>query len=384
MEGLAQVPAGDWDRLLSAGSSALSHGFLRAWERCELSGLRSRPVLAFEAGSSRPLGACPGYFYDLDVVGVRVPSLVKALGVVRRFRPAFMTVRTYELGSPTPLTNPFLVTSGVAREVVVPQLVERALQEAEAAGAQFVLVQNMASLHGPAAQTLMPLGFAGIPILPTAVVDLPYKSFDEYLSAMRAQYRRRANQTLKRSAELRVEHVRSFGPLAEQLASLWLLIYKRAKEIRREILTPGFFRAAAELDDASVLLLRRPDGTVASFALLLDDRPWLSFLQCGFDADAGRSEGAYFRLLYEIIRLGIEGGFEQVDLGVTTLAPKLDVGGVPVPLYGLVKHRNSLVQSVVRRLANGPLGPEQVEARHVFKEAPPTASDLVARRGLLV
>jgi hypothetical protein len=108
--------------------------------------------------------------------------------------------------------------------------------------------------------------------------------------------------------------------------------------------------------------------------------PWHPSLCCSTTARGF----LYFRLLYEIIRLGIEGGFEQVDLGVTTLAPKLDVGGVPVPLYGLVKHRNSLVQSVVRRLANGPLGPEQVEARHVFKEAPPTASDLVARRGLLV
>ncbi|HET6966414.1 MAG TPA: hypothetical protein VFH58_16695, partial [Acidimicrobiales bacterium] len=105
---------------------------------------------------------------------------------------------------------------------------------------------------------------------------------------------------------------------------------------------------------------------------------------CGFDEEAGRSEGAYFRLLYEIVRVGIEEGFEQVDLGVTTLVPKLDVGGVPVPLFALVKHRNDLIQRFVRVMAEGPLRPEPVEPRRVFKDAPPTGDELVARRGLVV
>lgn len=133
---------------------------------------------------------------------------------------------------------------------------------------------------------------------------------------------------------------------------------------------------------SSVLLLRRPDGSIASFGLLLDDRPWLSFLQCGFEAPAGRDEGAYFRLPYEMVRLAIESSHAQVDLGLTTLAPKLDVGGVPIPMYAWLRHRNPLFQRALPAVAQGPLGPERIEPRRVFREPPPTAADIVRSRGL--
>jgi hypothetical protein len=291
-----------------------------------------------------------------------------------------LIARTYELGSPTPLSNPFLVCEQQLRARLVPELIEAGLREGERGGAEFVLVQNFTSRSGPAADVLHGLGFAGVPTPLTAVVDLPYDSFDDYLAAMRAQYRRRARQTLKRSADLTVEHVREFAEQADELARLWRTVYDRASEVKREIFTAAFFRAVSKVEETSVLLLRRGDGSIASFALLLADDPWLSFLQCGFEAGAGRGEGAYFRLLYEIIRAAIEGGYEQVELGMTTLAPKLDVGAVPVPLFAWLKHRNPVFQRGIRALARGPLRPPALEPRRVFKEPPRAAEELVARR----
>jgi predicted N-acyltransferase len=382
--GLQKIEPGDWDALVAPGSGALSHAYLAAWERSELAGLCSCPVVAGARGSQRPLAACPGYFYKLDLVGTRFPTATGPLAPIRRAWPGFLYTLTYELGSPTPLTNPFLVADENLRPQAVPKLIGAALEEGARRGAQFLLVQNFTSLRGPAAEELRRLGFAGLPILSTAVVDLPYESFDDYLGAMRAQYRRRARQTLKRSRDLAVEHVEDFAVLADDLAALWKRIYDRAKEVKREILTPAYFRAIARLPDSSVLLARRRDGSIAAFALLLSDRPWLSFLQCGLDEDAARSEGAYFRLLYEIVRLGIEHQFEQVDLGITTLIPKLDVGGVPIPLFAWVKHRNPVIQKVLRTAANTVLRPDQLEPRRVFKDAPSSAEGLVASRALSV
>jgi predicted N-acyltransferase len=379
--GLSAVRASEWDSLLAPGSAALSHAYLAAWERVELAGLRSAPVLA-----RRPDGvlaaACPGYSYRLDLVGVRLPAAARVLGVARRAWPAFLCALTYELGTPAPLTRPFLIADEAQRASVVRALVTAAIQAGERGGARFLVVQNFTSREGPAAEQLRRLGFAVVPIFPTAVVDLPFGSFDDYLGAMRAQYRRRARQTMRRSAELRVERLTDFEGVADDLARLWRLVFERAREVRREILTPEYFRAISRLESSSVILTRRPDHSIASFALLLADHPWLSFLQCGFDREAGRSEGAYFRLLYEIVRAGIEGGYQQVELGITTLAPKLDVGGVPVPLFAWVKHRNPVIQRAMRAWANGPMRPTQLEPRHVFKEPPRSPAELVAQRGL--
>ena len=381
---LSSVPRAEWDALITPGSVPLRHAYLQAWEHSELRGLCSRPVLSYAAGSEAPVAACPGYFYDLDVPTVRLPQTAAAVNVIRRVLPGFLYARTYELGSPTPLTNPFLVARPELRPLAVPTLIDAGVGEGEAGDADLILVQNFTSRSGPAAEELGARGFAGVAIPPTAVVNLPFASFDEYLGAMRAQYRRRAQQTLKRSRSLTVEHLMDFRGEAEELARLWRAIYERAREVKREVLTPAFFHAVAELPEASVLLMRRDDGTIASFGLLLDDSPWLSFLQCGFEADAGRREGAYFRLLLEIIRYAIERGYEQVDLGLTTLEPKLDVGAVPVPLFAWLRHRNALFQRVILALADGPLSPPLTEARRVFKEAPPAASELVERRRLLV
>lgn len=383
VDGLDAVAAEDWDALVSPGNGPLRHDYLAAWDLAELPGLRSRPVVAWADGSPRPVAAAPGHFYDLDLPRVRSPHLPAAVRAIRRLWPGFLNARVYELGSPTPLTNPFLVDDADRRRPAAEALIAAAVEEARSGGARFLLVQNFARRSVPAAAELARRGFAPVPMLPTAVVDLPYDSFDAYLGAMRASYRRRARRTLERSADLRAERLDEFADIADELGRLWRLVYDRASELKREVLPAAFFRALSDLDDVSVLAMRRGDGSIASFALLLADHPWLSFLYCGFEEVAGRDEGAYFRLLYEIVRLGIEGGFRQIDLGMTTLEPKLDVGGVPVPLFAWVKHRNPLLQRLMLALANGPLRPPEVARRNVFKEPPPSAEELTAGRSPL-
>jgi predicted N-acyltransferase len=378
---LDRVPAAMWDGLAGSGCAPLAHAYLRAWEHSELAGLRSRPVLAYTPDGAL-VGACPGYFYDLDIPTVRNPQAGGGVRAIRRVWPRFLIARTYELGSPTPLTNPFMVSDRKLRPLAVRTMITAALEEAERSGAEFTLVQNFTSRETPGGEELARLGFAGVPAPATAVVNLPYDSFEEYLASMRAQYRRRAQQALKRSSELTVEHLDDFSAVAGELARLWRLVYERATEIKREVLTVDYFRLLARVEGSSVLLTRRPDGSIAAFALLLDDQPWLSFLQCGFEHPAGRREGAYFRLLYEIVRFGIERGYEQVDLGITTLEPKLDVGGIPVPLFAWVRHRNPVIQRVLQTVADRVMNPASVAPRHVFKEPPAGAAELVARRGL--
>lgn len=374
---LAAVSPERWDALAQRGHAALRHDYLRAWEQCELRSLRSAPVVMPD-DDGRLLAASPGHHYDMDVCAAGWPQGARLLSPLRRLWPGLGFVRTYELGSPTPLTDPFLVDSSVSRDDAVARLIEASVDAGEQNGASFMIVQNFSSQSGPAADELRRRGFAAVPAPATAVVGTAYGSFDDYLAAMRAPYRRRARQTLKRSRELTVEHRTQFAELAGDLAALWQATYRRAREFRRERFTDAVFRAMSAVPEASVLLTRRADGTIASFALLLDDHPWLLFLQCGFHESAGREEGAYFRLLYEIVRHAIENGYDRAELGMTTIEPKLDVGAVPVPLFVWARHRAPLLQGALQRLANGPLRTPDLPARRVFRDPPPSAADIVA------
>jgi predicted N-acyltransferase len=367
-EGMAAVDPDAWDAIARPGQAPIRHGWFTAWETAELRGLRSRPLVAHRHGTDEIAVAVPAYFYDLDMAVVQSPALENAISHVRRLWPRLMVARVLEIGTPTPLVPPFLRAPDVSAREAARVIAEAALAEAEAGDAKMVIAQSFESAEGETADALRAAGFRPVPIPPTVVVDLPWSSFDEYLGAMRAQYRRRAKKVLKESRHLRAEHVRDFAGLVPELARLWRLVHDRAQEVKREVLGEPFFRGVAEQDDSSVLLLRREDGSIASYALLADDRPWLHFLYTGFEERAGVEEAAYFRLLYELVRHGIEHGFHRINLGLTTLPPKLDAGGVPVHLYAWLKHRRPLLHEVFTRAGAGPFAPSRVEPRNVFKD----------------
>lgn len=367
--GVASADRDAWNRLCAPGQGPLRHDYVCAWEKATLPGLVSRPLLMHDDDGVL-VAAAPGYFYELDMGSVQSNVVSELLQKVRKVLPRLLVSTVYEIGSPTPLVPPFLLDPSLPPRRGITELVRAGLDEAGAGDAEIVIVQSFERARPGAIETdvLTGLGFASVPIPYTVAVDLPFADFDEYLGAMRAQYRRRARKALRASSHLHVEHRREFADEVPELARLWGLVYERADELKREILGEAYFAAAAELDYVSVLALRRPDGSLASYALLLDDRPRLHFLYTGFEESAGREEAAYFRLLYEIVRYGIENGYASVNLGLTTLEPKLDVGGVPQPLYGWIRHRNPLLQRAFARLAQGPFAPDAVGPRRVFRD----------------
>ena len=88
----------------------------------------------------------------------------------------------------------------------------------------------------------------------------------------------------------------------------------------------------------------------------------------------------YPRLLYELVRLAAAEGCAFVDLGLTSADPKLRAGAQPVPLRVWARHRNPLVQKLLRaaipRLAGAAARPR---AKRVPRAAGGAAAGLVRR-----
>ncbi|HZU40134.1 MAG TPA: GNAT family N-acetyltransferase [Solirubrobacteraceae bacterium] len=374
-DGLASVAPQEWDGLVGPGQGALRHGYMTAWERVQLAGLRSRPLLAREGTDGRLVAAAPGYFYELDVSCMKQGHPPAWLSRLRRVNDRLLKFRVFEVGCPVALCPPLLHAPDLSIAEAAQVLLPEAAAEADRGEAHVLVVQDFPHPGGACAEILEASGLAPVPVMPTVTMDLGFGSFEHYLDSMRASYRRRARRALEQSSGLTVELRHDFAELAGELAGLARMVFDRAGEIRREILTEEYFAAASAQEALSVLLLRRADGSLACFGLLMDDRPWLHFLNCGFGEAAGREEGAYFRLLYEIVRAGIERGYAQINFGLTTVAPKLDVGGSSVPLLAFIRYHRPMIQGLCavggRRLMAG----KSSEARHVFKDgAPPGES----------
>lgn len=372
--GISAVAAADWDALVRPGAGPLRHAFLEAATRIELAAFEFRPLVVSAAGGGGGLAAhAPAYRYDLDCGLFATGRAARVLASVRSVWRRFLVLRVFELGCPVALCEPFSVAPGVDPVAAVDALARAAIDQAGRAGAELVIAHDFESGEpGIAPAVLARLGFEPVPILPNFIVDLDgrFETFEAYLAAMRSPYRRRARLRLEQAAALRPEVSSSLGDAAPELARLWRSTYDRASEDRREILPEAFFRAIDGLPYVRVITLRRPDGSIASFALLHEDGETLRFLYSGFLVEA-QEEGAYFRLLYEIIRVAIEGRFARVNLGWTTAGPKLDLGARIVPLEAWIRHRRRARQRALAWAMRDLLRSPAPAPRRVFREAAP-------------
>jgi hypothetical protein len=336
---LDALPAG-WDALLGPGQGVVGADFLRACTGT-LPGLRWRPLVARGGGALS--GGAPAFLHAVRLL----PGL---------------RARVLELGPPC-CPGPGLLARdpGVAGELLA------AIDAQVGRDVDLIAVRDVAGAGGDVAEDLHARGFALLTMRDTFVVDTGFASFDAYLGAMRAPYRRRAAQLLARPLRARV--VDRFGDRAGELARLVGLTTARSRDSRAEIVDAAVIRAWSECARTAALLID-DGGALLSAGLLVDDPPVLHFLRCGFDERVGRDSGAYLRLLYELVRHAIARGCRYLDLGVTSAEPKLRIGARPLALAVYGRHRNPLAQAALRARGRR-LRAEPIEIRHVFRDEQP-------------
>lgn len=198
---------------------------------------------------------------------------------------------------------------------------------------------------------------------PRCVLDVRWKSFAEYLEAMRSGYRRRYHQALKKSAPLRMHMLADNRDFSPELYELYLEVFNAAR-FKLEKLSLEFFRGAF----FKILVLEDERGQAQGFVQLLENRSELIFEFVGFRYATNRKYDTYIRLLLEIVRYGIENGFESIDFGQTADEAKLKLGCRYEHLNVMAHHSNPLLNLLIR--ATLPLlqyQPMDDAAFHVFR-----------------
>jgi hypothetical protein len=207
----------------------------------------------------------------------------------------------------------------------------------------------------------VPQGVAATSTLPTLTLEHSFKSWPEYLAAMRSDYRRRIRNILVRSDELQIRQ-QPCDVFTTAHHDLYLQVLGRS-DAKLEQLERTFF---SHLPDAFEMLTAERDGRLAGWAIVLNAAEGYYFFLGGVDHAEDMAHDVYLRLLVEVARHGIESGARRIDLGQTAEIPKLRLGGQCHPLYLGATHSNSLCRSVLKHVT-GLLGyRRQVPLHHVF------------------
>jgi len=241
-----------------------------------------------------------------------------------------------------------------------------------------VMIKDLTDDQKDATATLRRFHFRRFETEPNMILHFRpgWRSFDDYLTDMRSEYRIRIRKTIRDLKDsgivferLGQEQVKAEAP---EIYGLYLQVHERQK-LRLVTIGPQWIPAlAASFDDDFRTVIARPKegNKLLGFVNVIRDGDSVHGYYMGFDkATAAKGIPLYLGLLYAGVGQGIEMGAEHMSLGRTALAPKAQIGAKAQPMYGYLRHRNpALNLAVPSILALLPM-PDEPPERHPFKSA---------------
>ena len=187
-------------------------------------------------------------------------------------------------------------------------------------------------------------GFAKGLTCPKCILKNRFASFDDYMARLRSSYRRRYTIAFKKSASLRMVYLEDNREFTEEMYDLYLQVYNKSR-VKIEKLPISFFRGPF-FKNFVLYEGEKPVG----FCQMLPNGTELIFEFVGVDYAVNSQYDTYHRMLLEIVRYGIENGFETIDFGQTADESKLKLGSEYIVLYAYLHDSCKLKNAINRKI----------------------------------
>lgn len=341
-----EVPADEWDALLPRDSLIRTHRFFKAIEESALDEFTPFYIVAREKGEIT--AHCCVYYFEQDLALFQKGVNRRAVEIVRKVFPSFLKVPLMECGIPVALGSSFSFREGGNRAEAVKLLVSKMEEISRRFRVRVFNIREFSPDIVDNFSSLEDLGYFRTRNLPDTFLVHDFESIGDYFGSMRSKYRNKIKAIERKAAPLIVEVREKFEDIAGELLPLYLQVYGRAKEMKRERLTEEFFRSMSRNlgGKARVILLREGERAVGfSFVLVDDDTLRNEYM--GMDYERNRRYRIYHNLLLQTVRYGIELGKKRIELGITTYTPKKEIGARLSPLHMYMKHTNPLLNRIV-------------------------------------
>ncbi len=338
-----------WNSIVGRNRLICRHEYLLAVESGKINDCRYFYPMVYDDDGRLLAHACL-YYISTELDSFAQGFAKKVISGIRKFWKSFMILRSIECGTPVALGNTISFADGVDAAAALAAIVREAEEVARSMQVKVVLFRDFFSHEKERFDQLMGFGYRPVGNLPTTHLAMRWQTFDEYLEDMRRPYRKRIQRDMRALSlpEVDVEVVTDFAPIAGELVKLWDNVFERAKEYKRERLTAEMFIHISDLlAEKSAVLVIKVHGQIAAFALLLYDDDVLIPLFCGIDYRHNEKYSLYMNLMNFEVKHAIERQARILDLGITTLRPKQEMGAEVEELLMYMKHLNPLLGGVI-------------------------------------
>jgi hypothetical protein len=199
--------------------------------------------------------------------------------------------------------------------------------------------------------------------LPTIILTNNFRSWDDYMGSMKANYRRRVRQLSSPFSGIQKQQF-ACSRFDSLMYDQYLEVLKRSKG-KLETLSLEFFRNLPS--NFNLTAFYSAEKLIGWYISSTFHEKFYFFLG-GVDYKVNRQFNTYFNILANLIKEGIEKGASVIDLGQTAEIPKLRLGGKLVEKTMGAYHSNRIMRSLLKAGKSLLEYSEVVQETHVFKE----------------
>ena len=383
-DSISMLDAASWKEITEQAGFFLSHEYLAALEQVLPLNLSTRYALIFNGeGSERQLVAA--VYMQIADISLAQARPEKPANAPKKPLPLEKLDQLALQASQRILTCGNFLTFGQHGIAFAPgvdaqlawhgvvEVLYRVRQAEKLAGkTHFVMIKDLHEPYIAQAAHLENLSYRYVETEPNMVLSLApaWKNYDDYLASLASKYRSSIRNAVFKpldEAGCTLERLSDLNPVLDEIYALYKAVQVNA-DFRPIELLPEYFpvlqAVAAEKFICSVI---KREGKLLGFLISVADGDTAIAYHIGFDRAAAEDLPIYLRLLHAGIADAISLGCQQVSFGRTALEPKAALGAKPQTFGVLVRHRQPVLNKLMKRLLLG-IEHEDAPERNPFKK----------------
>lgn len=213
-------------------------------------------------------------------------------------------------------------------------------------------------------------GFSRLPMDPEMIfaVNAKWKTYSDYMEALSAKYRLRANNSLKKIASLKLRELSmdEMEKYSKELLHLYMNVFSKASVRLVKANVDYFIQLKKNLGDGFYLkAFFDKEEPVAFYTGIMHEGKHEAHL-IGMNYRYNKSHLLYQNILYNLVKDAIERKSQQLFFGRTAMEIKSTVGARPFDLHMYVKLTNSFFNGMIKPVIRHSK-PDEWVARQPFR-----------------
>lgn len=198
-----------------------------------------------------------------------------------------------------------------------------------------------------------------------------WHSIEDYLSAMSSKYRVRAKKVFSLCAENGVTHKElnadEIAAHSADIYSLYKKVMGNADFKLAELTQDYFYKQKLQLPNDYKLFAYYRQGQMIGFISAFHIGRRVEVHYTGMNHEVTKPIHLYQHMMYDMVAYGIQHRAEKLHFGRTAPEIKSTIGATPAPMYGYLKHRSGVFNTLFTKPYTRNLKPKQYELRSPFK-----------------